>query len=216
MGPQLYRCGNGRTGHKRHETVSGFNGAATLSLRKSHADSQPVRLTAARFNGAATLSLRKCPNMADRPKAKPWLQWGRNFIVAEISQRATMSKVRSVKLQWGRNFIVAEMITAYLAGNQKQDASMGPQLYRCGNIKRTDNHGPKSLRFNGAATLSLRKLAPRPHSSANAPLLQWGRNFIVAEILLRGACVGRLSAALQWGRNFIVAEIALKRRICPD
>ena len=63
-------------------------------------------------------------------------------------------------------------------------ASMGPQLYRCGNeptLTRRSN-GVKS--FNGAATLSLRKCrADYRRRVSGLSWLQWGRNFIVAEIL---------------------------------
>ena len=42
--------------------------------------------------------------------------------------------------------------------------------------------------------------------SVEFQLLQWGRNFIVAEIK-RTAPKKSGKYALQWGRNFIVAEI---------
>ena len=58
------------------------------------------------------------------------LQWGRNFIVAEMRRVAATITFQEM-LQWGRNFIVAE-ITAMPASH----------ISRC---------------FNGAATLSLRK-----------------------------------------------------------
>ncbi len=113
------------------------------------------------------------------------LQWGRNFIVAEISQEKNYQEAQTL-LQWGRNFIVAEIHTAsyakiallnrfngaatlslrkypvslgpvratcrasmgpqlYRCGNYfeigsyhiQYDASMGPQLYRCGNTKKS-------------------------------------------------------------------------------
>ena len=37
-------------------------------------------------------------------------------------------------LQWGRNFIVAEMARLNPVMSYDNDASMGPQLYRCGNF----------------------------------------------------------------------------------
>ena len=65
-------------------TTPGFNGAATLSLRKS----------SIAFAGSMTFQS---------------LQWGRNFIVAEIRMPFRgMSTEES--LQWGRNFIVAEIV----------------------------------------------------------------------------------------------------------
>ena len=59
---------------------------------------------------------------------------------------------------------------------------MGPQLYRCGNTIADAG----KVEFNG--------------------LLQWGRNFIVAEIS-GDRMIPIVPYELQWGRNFIVAEI---------
>ena len=42
------------------------------------------------------------------------LQWGRNFIVAEIPD-LTLQSLLFEKLQWGRNFIVAEMACWWIA-----------------------------------------------------------------------------------------------------
>ena len=181
MGPQLYRCGNTagsgihragphrlqwgrnfivaetRQSKKRNTRRQWrFNGAATLSLRKHTSCGQTPRRQAPCFNGAATLSLRK--RLADSPRLRPtnWLQWGRNFIVAETRTENLMPW-----LCW--------------------DASMGPQLYRCGNTA-------------SACETSLARLA-----------LQWGRNFIVAETH-EAARKMLTHVRLQWGRNFIVAE----------
>ena len=146
-------------------------------------------------------------------------------------------------------------------------ASMGPQLYRCGNaVESADDVPSDSYRFNGAATLSLRKFA-QPHKGSKGrrasmgpqlyrcgnslvarlaafvpDRLQWGRNFIVAEMSLvcfalsretsfNGAATLSLrksflehgssytAVALQWGRNFIVAEMSRKNHFqegrCP-
>ena len=133
------------------------------------------------------------------------------------------------ELQWGRNFIVAETTKRALNGMGQWTASMGPQLYRCGNRERLDagvlphraSMGPqlyrcgnsesdakfiiKEFSFNGAATLSLRKPWNELTGSADIDMLQWGRNFIVAETRPRRAGSGGLRG-LQWGRNFIVAE----------
>ena len=62
------------------------------------------------------------------------------------------------------------------------EASMGPQLYRCGNISEPSGN-----------VMSL-------------PSLQWGRNFIVAETQAKVKDCVDFSWKLQWGRNFIVAE----------
>ena len=71
-------------------------------------------------------------------------------------------------------------------------------------------HGGHS--FNGAATLVSRKdLRPLP-TAAVAPLLQWGRDFSVAEGKV--SSFGRLlTSELQWGRDFSVAEGAEARAV---
>ena len=84
------------------------------------------------------------------------LQWGRNFIVAETMINAKQT-VNITMLQWGRNFIVAETM------------NLAQALEKAGGS------------FNGAATLSLRKLVPSRRTSRLLSVLQWGRNFIVAE-----------------------------------
>ena len=133
MGPQLYRCGNvdadgppwphiwllqwGRnfivaeTWTARSTAIgagTSFIGAATLSLRKPAAPS--IRHSVKRrFNGAATLSLRKLTS----------------FLIGSYGLDV---------LQWGRNFIVAETGGRHRRLHQGTGASMGPQLYRCGNL----------------------------------------------------------------------------------
>ena len=158
------------------------------------------------------------------------LQWGRNFIVAETLPDATAATTRSQRhasmgpqlyrcgdglwpvsghmsltlLQWGRNFIVAETrpMGSWMLGLICLQASMGPQLYRCG-----DSHVPSAkvsncgfASFNGAATLSLRRPKFDGRVDPDDILLQWGRNFIVAETSphMRGS---QANYTLQWGRT---------------
>ena len=155
MGPQLYRCGNRLRRCLLASKWQCFNGAATLSLRKQPDDpagSPPDHS----FNGAATLSLRKLHAEEELPIRFRVLQWGRNFIVAETVYAAKYGRME-IKLQWGRNFIVAEtrMLNQFSAiiymlqwgrnfivaetrprparASGGSVASMGPQLYRCGN-----------------------------------------------------------------------------------
>ena len=49
------------------------------------------------------------------------------------SVNSSRSVIMADKLQWGRNFIVAEISGGELIACGKSEASMGPQLYRCGN-----------------------------------------------------------------------------------
>ena len=109
-------------------------------------------------------------------------------------------------------------------------ASMGPQLYRCGDTPDATAASGSAPCFNGAATLSLRRRDTYRKMGFRVTLLQWGRNFIVAETRpcsKMSACVSpsfngaatlslrrpvmelqaqTAAIKLQWGRNFIVAE----------
>ena len=104
--------------------------------------------------------LYRCGNKSmdsDYDARKYALQWGRNFIVAEISLKTSAVHIRYATLQWGRNFIVAEICAHNFDWGLPLHASMGPQLYRCGNSTQHLELKAEKSRFNGAATLSLRK-----------------------------------------------------------
>ena len=115
-----------------------------------------VALAEARFNGAATLSSRKSKRKPRKPLPPKPLQWGRDVIVAEIAERPA-SKRRNRRLQWGRDVIVAEIPrtrnrSASADGGFNGAATLSSRkFYRCG-------RAPHVRRgFNGAATLSSRK-----------------------------------------------------------
>ena len=155
MGPQLYRCGN------EPYLAAYTSGNRSLQWGRNF-------IVAEIFKHSLTVSLTLR------------LQWGRNFIVAEMLKNA-LRFFTWASLQWGRNFIVAEMpqplqgcshtpsfngaatlslrksVPDSVHDDRGGPASMGPQLYRCGN----ETWRPTSIRqcisFNGAATLSLRK-----------------------------------------------------------
>ena len=85
---------------------------------------------------------------------------------------------------------------------------MGPQLHRCGkrlighgyDLKPEASMGPQLHRCGKAERRAAWSVAPK--------VLQWGRNFIVAERASPWTAV-QLVVPLQWGRNFIVAERVL-------
>ena len=227
MGPQLYRCGNIASGGASAEKAQGFNGAATLSLRKRSPTWRPCR-------PAATL------------------QWGRNFIVAE-----TVSFQSSIMLlsyaSMGPQLYRCGNEPAPYRSTMRLVASMGPQLYRCGNVDLLSlimeyaiaSMGPQLYRCGNPALRPRRPLqglasmGPQLYRCGNLSCdfsqpckdwLQWGRNFIVAETvfywtqyfmggqasmgpqlyrcgnLYGGGTTSQVSTLLQWGRNFIVAE----------
>ena len=145
-----------------HGPVDCFNGAATLSLRKWENRAPTNRSQNTCFNGAATLSLRK-PGTAGR--------------YAGLAQTASMGP------------------QLYRCGNAKPGvlllrllvASMGPQLYRCGNAS---------------------QLQPEP---GRACALQWGRNFIVAE-----TAPPLQSCSPPWQRFNGAATLSLRKQSGPS
>ena len=82
------------------------------------------------------------------------LQWGRNLFVAECCLRPYPISDSPV-LQWGRNLFVAEC-QAVVDPSHLCQASMGPQLVRCGMQSQINQWEQVLERFNGAATCSLR------------------------------------------------------------
>ena len=163
-----------------------FNGAATLSLRKLDQEPQAVRDLVALQWGRNFIVAEMSHRSANWPTGAT-LQWGRNFIVAEMS-----SDLHARKLQWGRNFVVAE--------EKAHRASMGPQLYRCGNVtERAASMGPQLCRCgNGDPSLSACCASMGPQ------LYRCGNLAVVSTVPTR-------HEPLQWGRNFIVAEICQRR-----
>ena len=87
---------------------AGFNGAATLSLRKRSDSPESMRRHNPSFNGAATLSLRK-----------PSVHIRHGDVCKGFNGAATLSLRKRV---WPQGLLGGVNL-----------ASMGPQLYRCGN-----------------------------------------------------------------------------------
>ena len=114
--------------------------------------------TATGFNGAATLSLRKYKRACTSSPITTPLQWGRNFIVAEIFFCEFLSHAATVGFNGAATLSLRKYKMNFEAKGRKNTASMGPQLYRCGNQSGIRRHDPEPCK------------------------LQWGRNFIVAEM----------------------------------
>ena len=159
-----------------------FNGAATLSLRK-HLSPQLHTNMVHSLQWGRNFIVAETPIQSRRREdfcplqwgrnfivaetllcsflflACSMLQWGRNFIVAETIPGGGHDGEDNAVLQWGRNFIVAETCKRRYTRHEKVHASMGPQLYRCGNAPCLRRKERPRRCFNGAATLSLRKPA---------------------------------------------------------
>ena len=108
------------------------------------------------------------------------LQWGRDFLVAEIL-RIAVGLGGGPRLQWGRDFLVAEMLTQGLFHCVYSVLQWGRD-FSVAEITVTWKKWPRSLRFNGAATFQSRKYSLRRYDYRVWVKLQWGRDFSVAEI----------------------------------
>ena len=157
MGPQLYRRGNG---------------ALALGLVPGNRC----------FNGAATLSLRKLCIVFASKSTTYLLQWGRNFIVAEILQIASLGCSIMHSFNGAAILSLRKWNLLRRARGVTLEASMGPQLYRCGN---------GSAHFLVGLLIGA-SMGPQLYRCGNLSIgivvyqlitLQWGRNFIVAEIM---------------------------------
>ena len=131
------------------------------------------------FNGAATLGLRKAASGFCKDDAWNWLQWSRNFRVAE-SAECRRKHLAAYSLQWSRNFRVAER-------------TVWTECLRVA----------KPLQWSRNFRVAERPA--RARKQVEADLLQWSRNFRVAESEEAVGTGGPLPA-LQWSRNFRVAE----------
>ena len=154
MGPQLCSCGNQQKAAERTAALLASMGPQLCSC----GNQQKAAERTAALLASMGPQLCSCGNTASgytRPTLEP-LQWGRNFAVAETPCR-----------QSGRR--------------HKDTASMGPQLCSCGNSMPAVPTRSPIHRFNGAATLQLRKPESVRSGSRRYNRLQWGRNFAVAE-----------------------------------
>ena len=108
------------------------------------------------------------------------LQWGRNFIVAETSRSLWVWAPRVCCF----NGAATLSLRKHRRGRhpcRRHQASMGPQLYRCGNCDPTDDHGGAAPASMGPQLYRCGNFKKPLGLGAARMLLQWGRNFIVAE-----------------------------------
>ena len=141
MGPQLYRCGNAQGRKLMTAFMEASMGPQLYRCGNQNGHCQDYSESGC-FNGAATLSLRK------RQSSRLWA-----WEACRFNGAATLSL---------RKLDIAQFIRT-----PAQPASMGPQLYRCGNEAMMASDTVPLPSFNGAATLSLRKREPRDRIVAN-------------------------------------------------
>ena len=168
-----------------------FNGAATLVSRKAPSPPPTTPRRSSSFNGAATLVSRKgLVGGADCGQGV-WLQWGRDFSVAEgtrpsprwsrhggfngaatlVSRKDGPSPSRFLfraQLQWGRDFSVAEGSSSVCFSLRTVTLQWGRD-FSVAEGGAIVGPGSASASFNGAATLVSRKVASRSRARRGAP-----------------------------------------------
>ena len=234
MGPQLVRCGKHLPLEQLDQDLLASMGPQLVRCGKEVPGGAPLPAHELASMGP---QLVRCGKTSPRSSAAPAptrLQWGRNLFVAErvsmimlarsVScgfngaatcslrkgvQGSPMSTFRGV-LQWGRNLFVAERRVLAAGGGRPDNASMGPQLVRCGKRhprpgqaqRAWASMGPqlvrcgKILKPTGSLILNIASMGPQlvrcgkdgggAADADDVPLLQWGRNLFVAERALPG------------------------------
>ena len=159
MGPQLYRCGNSKSTPSAAAGIStALQWGRNFIVAEIHGRHTCPGRTLSCFNGAATLSLRK---------------WGRLALLPVCQQPASMGP----QLYRCGNRLGSERATLH-----RHSASMGPQLYRCGNDYGALQPVPDERASMGPQLYRCGNLSMVVRFGPVAVSLQWGRNFIVAEI----------------------------------
>ena len=185
MGPQLYRCGNWQPHRQRQ--------------RKT-----PLASMGPQLYRCGNACFRRAPSLCACA-----LQWGRNFIVAEThGKRDAAATTPYTSFNGAATLSLRKQATARRSVHHaERQASMGPQLYRCGNVGRACPTTRICIMLQwGRNFIVAETLITCTHDNPEQTMLQWGLNFIVAETHLCGVDAIRRVDWLQWGRNFIVAE----------
>ena len=195
-----------------------------------------TQTAATSFNGAATCSLRNADRLAYDCIASWSLQWGRNLFVAECPTACAWGGRIWTCFNGAATCSLRNGGTRPLGKARHRDASMGPQLVRCGMYPIHLNQLHHNISFNGAATCSLRNADLASCVWQHTRMLQWGRNLFVAEWppagsptapqrRFNGAATCSLrnvdaqgnhlipESLLQWGRNLFVAE-CVQEAVC--
>ena len=182
MGPQLYRCGNGLYSEKADVTLKSLQWGRNFIVAEIWQRWTNSRASSTCFNGAATLSLRKCGRGCDGHHRHQGFNGAATLSLRKCPYQV-VDRSPLIHASMGPQLYRCGNVCSGCTCRALPVASMGPQLYRCGNESKTS------------------------HYKRGLWTLQWGRNFIVAEIPIQSSLPVR-SRVLQWGRNFIVAEMA--------
>ena len=112
----------------------------------------------------------------------------------------------AVLLQWGHNVSVVEIWRRTQHPFRPDEASMGPQRFRCGNNSWLRNAFEILPRFNGATTFPLWKYGTYFYVVDSRDSFNGATTFPLWKLQMWINCVSGL-IMLQWGHNVSVVEI---------
>ena len=230
MGPRVFARGNSCSSKTPASTCTCFNGAASFCSRKClRTDERRGRILSAsmgpRVFARGNLRCKYGISLVQL------LQWGREFLLAEMLAQHARAPRTVAGLQWGREFLLAEISVSaellrvklwasmgprvFARGNAtpkrrcggRRWASMGPRVFARGNSAPARKRRPSPMGFNGAASFCSRKSRHvgrhgKPADASMGPrVFARGNDIKTAET--------DYDRLLQWGREFLLAEIAL-------
>ena len=184
MGPQLFSCGDMPSISFGSLTNVSFNGATTFQLwRLRSVQMAPMYISYASMGpqlfscGDLRSIVTDCYRIVSFNGATTFQLW-RSFNDSYITDTIKM-------LQWGHNFSVVEMQHFLQLLHLLMRASMGPQLFSCGDASLFVLTAFAVVGFNGATTFQLwRSGRADERYHGRSSWLQWGHNFSVVEMAL--------------------------------
>ena len=191
-------------------SVNNGAGGASMGPRLFRRGNVPARDSALPravcFNGATSFQTWKYPAQVFPERIPPMLQWGHVFSDVEMVMGTAAKPKLCLWLQWGHVFSDVEIAMRTSVNNGAGGASMGPRLFRRGNVPARDSALPRAVCFNGATSFQTWKYPAQVFPERIPPMLQWGHVFSDVEM---GPCRERRAPdePLQWGHVFSDVEI---------
>ena len=179
MGPQLVRCGKPWLGMLKQSASEKLQWGRNLFVAERCSAGMVPYLPLIASMGPQLVRCGKVVSHASKRPAGKTLQWGRNLFVAESGKRPRFLR-RPQPLQWGRNLFVAERWVEGFGFAALAQASMGPQLVRCGKLNHSLTTTYRPWASMGPQLVRCGK-GPSDFDLSHRSLLQWGRNLFVAE-----------------------------------
>jgi len=195
MGPRLFRRGDRIVERMRLAPQTRFNGATSFQTWRRQLGAVSAKAADRLQWGHVFSDVETKPIPNPEPVEGP-LQWGHVFSDVETTTDGT-SRAADEPLQWGHVFSDVETRPATSAAARADTASMGPRLFRRGDIQHDGTSQRRELSFNGATSFQTWRQNPQPPASQALSQLQWGHVF--SDVETRSGANGRLAPCASMG-----------------